>query len=67
MDTVTFPGARVVGARRRLLGIGRAELAQEAGLPPALLAQLEAGHYDPRSLHELARRVLARRLDITLD
>ncbi|GAA5441161.1 helix-turn-helix domain-containing protein [Deinococcus caeni] len=67
MDSVTFPGAVTVGARRRLLGISLVALAREAGLAPEVLRRLEAGEYDPRSLHVAARRVLARRLDITLD
>lgn len=67
MDSVTFPGAVAVGARRRLLGISLVGLAREAGLAPEVLRRLEAGEYDPRSLHVAARRVLARRLDITLD
>lgn len=67
MDSVTFPGAVTVGARRRLLGISLVALAREAGVAPEVLRRLEAGEYDPRSLHVAARRVLARRLDITLD
>ncbi|WP_291429149.1 helix-turn-helix transcriptional regulator [Deinococcus sp.] len=67
MDSVTFPGAVTVGARRRLLGISLVALAREARVSPEVLRWLEAGEYDPRSLHVLARWVLAHRLDITLD
>lgn len=67
MDSVTFPGAVAVGARRRLLGISLVGLAREVGVSPEVLRLLEAGEYDPRSLHVAARRVLARRLDITLE
>ncbi|MBX8467009.1 helix-turn-helix domain-containing protein [Deinococcus sp. RIT780] len=54
-------------ARRRLLGISLVALAREVGVSPEVLRLLEAGEYDPRSLHVAARRVLARRLDITLE
>ncbi|UBV42302.1 helix-turn-helix transcriptional regulator [Deinococcus taeanensis] len=66
METVAFPEAVVVGVRRRLLGISLQALAAEAHLSPDVLRHVEAGTFDPRSLHALARRVLARRLDITL-
>ncbi|BBN96136.1 MULTISPECIES: hypothetical protein [Deinococcus] len=67
MDTVTFPGGVKLGARRRLLGIPLAQLARDAALQPELLRRLEAGEFDPRSLHRLARQVLSRTLDTTLD
>ena len=51
MDTVTFPGGVKLGARRRLLGIPLAQLARDAALQPELLRRLEAGEFDPRSLH----------------
>ncbi|THF87686.1 XRE family transcriptional regulator [Deinococcus sp. KSM4-11] len=66
MESVPFPGAVVVRVRRQLLGIGLEELAHEAGLELALLRALERGDFDPRSLHQKARAVLERRLDITL-
>lgn len=66
MDSVPFPAARVVQVRRQLLGFSRQELAREAGLSVELLHLLERGEYDPRSLHQLARQVLERRLDISL-
>ncbi|CAM3835971.1 helix-turn-helix domain-containing protein [Deinococcus frigens] len=66
MTSVPFPGALVVRVRRQLLGFSQEDLAREAGLSVALLQLLERGEYDPRSLHQLARRVLERRLDISL-
>ena len=59
--------ARAVRERRRLLGIGLAELAREMNVTEHLLSALERGEYDPRSLHALARRTLSRRLDLSLD
>ncbi|ULH16685.1 XRE family transcriptional regulator [Deinococcus sp. KNUC1210] len=59
--------ARAVRERRRLLGIGLPELALDMGVSEALLAALERGEYDPRSLHVLAQRALSHRLDLTLD
>ena len=59
--------ARAVHERRRLLGIGLAELARDMGITEHLLSALESGDYDARSLHTLARRTLARRLDLSLD
>lgn len=56
----------MVKARRRLLGIEQETLAAEAGLSVELLQALERGDFDPRSLHQKARAVLERRLDITL-
>lgn len=67
MDTVSFPGGVKLGLRRRLLGIPLAELARDARVQPELLRRLEAGEFDPRSLHRLARQVLSRTLDTTLD
>ncbi|WP_309573389.1 helix-turn-helix domain-containing protein [Deinococcus sp.] len=66
MESVPFPGAVVVRVRRQLLGISLEELAHEAGLDVALLRMLERGEFDPRSLHQKARAVLQRRLDISL-
>ncbi|CAM4225301.1 helix-turn-helix domain-containing protein [Deinococcus marmoris] len=66
MTSPPFPGALVVRVRRQLLGFSQEELAREAGLSVALLQKLELGEYDPRSLHQLARQVLERRLDISL-
>lgn len=63
-DEHTF--VSVVGARRRLLGIGRATLAREAGLTPQLLEMVERGEVDPRGLHLLARLTLSRVLDLDL-
>ena len=67
MDTVSFPGGVKLGLRRRLLGIPLAELARDARVQPELLRRLEAGEFDPRSLHRLARQVLSRTLDPPLD
>ena len=67
MDTVTFPAGVRLGVRRRLLGIPLAQLARDARVQPELLRHLEAGQFDPRSLHRLARQVLAHALDTTLD
>jgi predicted transcriptional regulator len=67
MTSVPFPGAVVVHVRRQLLGLPLDELARAAGLSVTLLQLLERGEYDPRSLHPLARRVLERRLDISLE
>jgi predicted transcriptional regulator len=66
MESVPFPGGQVVRVRRQLLGIGLQELAHLAGLEVALLRMLERGEFDPRSVHQKARSVLERRLDITL-
>ncbi|PNY81997.1 helix-turn-helix domain-containing protein [Deinococcus koreensis] len=66
MESAPFPAAAVVRARRQLLGIGLETLAAEAGLSVELLQALERGDFDPRSLHQKARSVLEKRLDITL-
>ncbi|MEF2276947.1 XRE family transcriptional regulator [Deinococcus sp. YIM 134068] len=61
-----FPHALALRSRRRLLGIPLRTLAQEAALAPELLEAVERGEYDPRSLHALARQVLARTLDVEI-
>lgn len=63
----TLPLAHALRSRRLLLGIPLGVLAREAHLTPAVLDAAERGEYDPRSLHALARRVLSRVLDISLD
>ncbi|SMB95935.1 helix-turn-helix domain-containing protein [Deinococcus hopiensis] len=65
-DAHPFPPAHALRSRRLLLGIPLTVLAQEAGLAPQVLDAVERGDYDPRSLHTLARRVLARVLDLDL-
>jgi len=67
MDTVSFPGGVKLGMRRRLLGIPLAELARDARVQPELLRRLEAGEFDPRSLHRLARQGVSRPPDTTPD
>ncbi|WP_019587175.1 hypothetical protein [Deinococcus apachensis] len=62
----TFPHAHALRSRRLLLGIPLTELARAASLEPHVLEAVERGEYDPRSLHALARRVLERRLDLSL-
>ncbi|WP_216324738.1 XRE family transcriptional regulator [Deinococcus aestuarii] len=61
-----FPHALALRSRRLLLGIPLRRVAREAGLDPHLLGAVERGEYDPRSLHVLARRVLAHTLDVAL-
>lgn len=67
MDIPGTPTAppHAIGVRRRLLGISLNTMAQEAGLSPELLAAVERGEYDPRSLHLQAQRVLGRVLDLS--
>ncbi|WP_019009085.1 helix-turn-helix domain-containing protein [Deinococcus aquatilis] len=62
--TPTTP-PHAIGVRRRLLGIPLTTMAQEAGLSPDLLAAVERGEYDPRSLHLQAQHVLGRVLDLS--
>ncbi|GGM18908.1 XRE family transcriptional regulator [Deinococcus aerophilus] len=66
MTSVPFPGA-VVYVRRQLLGLPLDDLARATGLSVPLQQRPERGEHGPRSLHPLARHVLERRPDSSLE
>ena len=57
--------ARLIRARRELLGIPLRDLARDMRVTPVLLA-LERGQVDPRGLHALAQQALTRQLSVEL-